>query len=79
MVDPQPAERWVLITSAFHMPRALQSFDAAGWPDIVPWPVDFRSRPWRRGIGWDLTGNMRQLNTALREHLGLLAYRLARR
>ena len=79
MVDPQPGETWVLVTSAFHMPRSMRSFDAAGWPDVVAWPVDFRTRPGQRGLGWNLSGNLARLDTALREHLGGLAYRMAGR
>lgn len=79
LIDPQPGEVWVLVTSAFHMPRAIQSFRAAGWPGIQPWPVDFRGRPWRDRLGWDLMGNLGRLEIALREYLGLLAYGLAGR
>lgn len=74
LAAPQPGEVWVLVTSAAHMPRALHSFAAAGWPDIRPWPVDFRSRPWRSGFGWGLSGNLERLEIALREHAGLAAY-----
>ncbi|MFU8865538.1 MAG: YdcF family protein [Rhodobacterales bacterium] len=79
LIGQRPSETWVLITSAFHMPRALQSFRAAGWPDITPWPVDFRSRSLSRGIGWDLDGNLGRMRTALNEYLGLIGYRLAGR
>src|SRR5690606_18132335 len=44
LVRPGSEETWILVTSAFHMPRALRSFQAAGWEDVVPWPVDYRSR-----------------------------------
>ena len=49
---PQPGETWLLITSAFHMSRAVGSFRRAGW-NVVPYPVDFRpmgtTRRLRRG------------------------------
>src|SRR4030067_3176381 len=38
-----PGERWLLITSAYHMPRAMGAFRAAGF-DVEPWPVDYRTR-----------------------------------
>ena len=79
LIGQRPGETWVLVTSAFHMPRALQSFRAAGWPDITPWPVDYRSRPLGRGISWDLDGNLGRMRTAFNEYLGLIAYRLAGR
>ena len=36
-------ESWVLVTRAFHMGRALNSFQAAGWDDTIPYPVDYRT------------------------------------
>lgn len=79
MVTPAEGEIWVLVTSAFHMPRALQSFRAAGWTDIRPWPVDYRTRPLRRGLGWNLDGNLMRMRTALNEIVGLIGWRLAGR
>jgi uncharacterized SAM-binding protein YcdF (DUF218 family) len=80
MVDPRPGERWLLVTSAFHMPRAVACFRAAGF-DLMPWPVDFRTRgpedltrfPSQPSDGW------RRLDLAVKEWIGLLAYRLAGR
>ena len=74
LIKPQPGEVWVLVTSAFHMPRAMESFRAAGWEGLVPWPVDFRARDLDVGIGWELARNLDVLNTAVREYLGILAY-----
>ena len=79
LIRPAPGETWVLVTSAFHMPRAVQSFRAAGWPGIVPWPVDYRSRPLARGLAWELDSNLMRLRTAVNEYVGLIAYRLAGR
>jgi uncharacterized SAM-binding protein YcdF (DUF218 family) len=70
---------WLLVTSAFHMPRAVATFCAAGWTDLVPWPTDFRGQGFRTGIEWDLASHLSDLNTALREWVGLAAYRLTGR
>ena len=42
LVTPKPGETWLLVTSAFHMPRSKALFDKAGFP-TVPWPVDYRT------------------------------------
>jgi uncharacterized SAM-binding protein YcdF (DUF218 family) len=73
LVRPAPDERWLLVTSASHMPRAMACFRAIGW-DVVPYPADFR-----RGanpFSFDLIGNLEDLDLALHEWLGLAYYRL---
>lgn len=73
---------WLLVTSAAHMPRAMQSFCAAGWSGLTAWPTDFRSLPFRRParrLGWHLPDNLDTLDFAVHEWLGLLAYRLTGR
>lgn len=74
LVSPQPGESWVLITSAFHMQRALQSFDAAGWSDVIAYPTDYRTRALADGLGWNFGRNLGLVNTALREWVGRFAY-----
>ncbi len=71
---PEDGEQWVLVTSAFHMARAMKSFTAAGWQDIVPFPVDFRTRHWSDGLGWNFQRNLGLTNTALREWAGRAVY-----
>ncbi len=68
---------WLLVTSAWHMPRAVATFCAAGWSGIVPWPTDFRSgKLWPN---WSLAQNLHNLNGATKEWVGLVGYRLAGR
>ncbi len=78
--DLGPGTRWVLITSAYHMSRAMGSFRAAGF-QVEPWPVDYRTR----GAA-DLTRpfdkvseGLRRVDVAMREWVGLLAYWLTGR
>jgi len=66
--------QWLLITSAFHMPRALRSFHAVGWGDVIPYPVDYRTGSFGDGMGWNLSHNLDELNTAIREIVGSAAY-----
>ncbi len=77
LVEPRPGETWVLVTSAFHMPRAMGVFRRAGWT-VVPYPVDYQLEP-ESPPGWsfDFLGGMGTLRAALHEWTGLVAYRLA--
>jgi len=77
LIQPKPGETWVLVTSAFHMPRAHETFARNGWEGITAWPVDFRSGDLAglRGI-WRLDRNLLGVNLALKEYLGTLAYRI---
>ncbi len=79
LAQPQEGELWILVTSAFHMPRAMRSFEAAGWPEVIAYPVDYRSLPFGRGIGWDPAGHIHTFNLALKEQIGLAAYAIGRR
>lgn len=78
-LGPSPDETWVLVTSAFHMGRALASFEAAGWEKIMPYPVDYRTGRFVDNIGWNLAGNLNTLNLAIKEWVGRLAYQLTGR
>jgi uncharacterized SAM-binding protein YcdF (DUF218 family) len=74
VADPQPGETWVLVTSAWHMPRAMDTFDRAGWPDLVAWPVDHRGMRPGWGLRWALAENLIELNTVVKEWVGAVAY-----
>ena len=73
LMPPDPDQTWLLITSAAHMPRAVGEFQQAGWENIIPWPVDYRSTRFRDELGWSLIRNMAQTNQVLHEGLGLAA------
>ena len=77
LVEAQPGEVWLLVTSAFHMPRSVGLFRKAGF-EVVPWPVDYFSTGNQRpAIKLDqLAENLSVTSIALREWAGLLVYRL---
>jgi uncharacterized SAM-binding protein YcdF (DUF218 family) len=75
LLEPKPNERWLLVTSALHMPRAVGCFRAAGF-QVEPYPVDFRTRPPRPFAPLAPGVALNQLDTAAREWIGLVAYRL---
>lgn len=68
--------KWVLITSASHMPRAMGVFRQTGW-NIMAYPVDYTTDG--RG-GFELRfrplNGLSSLNSAMREWIGLVVYRL---
>lgn len=68
----------ILLTSAYHLPRAVFLFETAGLA-VTAFPADFKTAVDRR-YGWqDLLPSMGSLDTtskALHEYLGLLYYRL---
>src|SRR5580692_13188228 len=77
LANPQPGERWILVTSAYHMPRAMAAFRAAGFV-IEAYPVDWRTRgPIDALTPFPSLGDgLRRTDTAVREWVGLLAYRI---
>ena len=66
-------DKWLLVTSAFHMPRSMGVFRNVGI-NVMAYPVDFRTGEDR--VRPDLTWNMHDFKTATREWIGLLAYYL---
>ncbi|HEY8567503.1 MAG TPA: YdcF family protein [Beijerinckiaceae bacterium] len=80
LVEPKQGERWLLVTSAWHMPRAVGCFRQAGFP-VTAYPVDFRTRgsddAWKT-FGFVSEG-LRRLDLGTKEWAGLLFYRLTNR
>ncbi|MBR0849691.1 YdcF family protein [Bradyrhizobium diazoefficiens] len=77
LVMPKSGERWLLVTSAFHMPRSMGIFRKAGF-NVEAYPVD-----WRMGGREDLFSftnsaldGFGRTEVAMREWIGLVAYRL---
>jgi uncharacterized SAM-binding protein YcdF (DUF218 family) len=77
---PQPGERWLLVTSGYHMPRAMGVFRQAGFP-VEAYPVDWRTRG-RQDVARPfstLGSGLERADTAAREWVGLLVYWLTGR
>jgi len=74
MVRDEKSLNWVLVTSAWHMPRAMAAFRAAGW-NVSPYATNYiTSGDWRDGFSFDPTINLGRVHLAMRESLGLLIY-----
>jgi uncharacterized SAM-binding protein YcdF (DUF218 family) len=75
LVRPGPGERWLLITSGWHMPRAIGCFRAVGWP-VEAWPVDYRTSG-RFELGRFHTAipeGLRRIDLVMKEYVGLAIY-----
>lgn len=78
LAAPKGGERWLLLTSAYHMPRAVGLFRKAGFA-VEPYPVD-----WRVAGAADLltlrvlaVDGLGRVDTGSREWMGLAAYWLS--
>jgi uncharacterized SAM-binding protein YcdF (DUF218 family) len=75
MAAPKSGERWLLVTSAFHMPRSVGLFRKVGFA-VEPYPVDWRARGRAdllilRPLSLD---GLSLVDVAVREWIGLFAY-----
>ena len=79
LINQKPSERWLLITSAWHMPRSIGIFRKAGI-DVVPYPVDFSTRGTPRDyrqLNRGFSHGLELTDSVVKEWIGLIAYRLA--
>jgi uncharacterized SAM-binding protein YcdF (DUF218 family) len=80
LVAPKPGERWLLVTSAFHMPRAVGAFRKVGF-EVEAYPVDWRTRGW--SDAWtpfaSASAGLARSDVAVHEWIGLIAYWLTGR
>ena len=77
ILNPKPGDRWLLITSAWHMPRSVGCFRKAGF-DVTAWPVDYRAAG-AFGLDLNFVEGLRRTDNVFREYAGLLAYYLSGR
>jgi uncharacterized SAM-binding protein YcdF (DUF218 family) len=80
LIQPKPGERWLLLTSAHHLPRAIGVFRKMGFP-VEPYPVDWRTRGAADALRpfATLGDGLRRSDTAVREWVGLAVYWLTGR
>ena len=78
LVMPKAGERWLLVTSAMHMPRAVGVFRKAGFA-VDAYPVDYLTSG-AKDL-WTLSGNLMGgvgiSDLVVHEWIGLLAYWMA--
>jgi uncharacterized SAM-binding protein YcdF (DUF218 family) len=71
----QKSQRWLLVTSAAHMPRAMDVFVAHGW-NVTAFPVHFRAEDAQSALRYDLDEGRRMWRMLAHELIGIYAYRL---
>jgi len=77
IANPKPGERWLLVTSAYHMPRSVGIFRRLGFA-VEAYPVDWRTAGKDEPVfPFDtVAGGLRRTDTAVKEWVGLLTYYL---
>ena len=75
IAKPEPGEHWLLVTSAFHMPRAMGCFRTVGFP-VTAYPVDYKYQSLTTPR-LDLFSGLSEIKYALHEYTGLIVYRLS--
>lgn len=74
-MHPEPDQNWLLLTSAWHMPRAIGCFERLGW-QVTPYPVDYRSEAHDHWAMFLPEQQFDMISTGVREWIGLISYRL---
>lgn len=80
LLQPKQGQRWLLVTSAYHMPRSIGVFRAAGF-EVIAVPVDYRTRDSRDLVRMfsSIPAGLERFDLGVREWIGLLGYWLSGR
>ena len=74
LLGPQPGQTWLLITSAWHMPRSMGLFQHVGW-SVIPYPVGYKTGPgWVMAFRGSFPDRLGLVDLAAHEWVGLTAY-----
>ncbi len=76
LIKPKPGERWILVTQAIAMPRAVGVFRHMGW-NVIPYPAGYLTARRHPGLfSLNIGGGLQLAAFATHEWIGLIAYRL---
>lgn len=74
LIKPKKNEKWLLLTSAFHLPRAVLCFEKVGWKTI-PVAADYFTDGTPHFLSsFNLAHQMRLIRIARHEYVGLVSY-----
>lgn len=75
LVNPQPGQTWLLVTSALHMPRSVGIFRKVGW-EVTPYPTDYEVIPGHRQANLGFVDKLEIIDSATKEWIGMVSYYL---
>jgi uncharacterized SAM-binding protein YcdF (DUF218 family) len=77
LIKPNSNERWLLVTAALHMPRAIGCFRRVGFK-VEGYPIQYTTGDrWRLHTAHGLGANaLTRLDAAMKEWIALVVYRL---
>ena len=61
---------WLLVTSAWHMPRSMALFEREGW-NVTPYPVDYRAGSYTPWTNFSIAAGAQRWEMLLHEVVGL--------
>lgn len=74
MIRPAQDEKWIVVTSAYHMPRAVGTFKALGW-HVIPHVADMKTDgAYRLMPSLNVARNFALLDLSIKELIGTLVY-----
>lgn len=76
-IKPKSDENWILVTSAFHMSRAVEVFKNSNW-DVIPYAVDYRTSKYNSEYPYfyDTLSYLDACNLWFKEMIGRYVYRV---
>lgn len=77
LLDSHGYSQPLLVTSAFHMPRAVLQFQKAG-VTVTPWPTDYQANVHSLVSWFDFvpsSGALTNIALSIKEYLGIAAIR----
>ncbi len=74
--NPNINEKWILITSAFHLKRAISVGEKLGW-ELIPYATDYKQpKKFKWELSFDFFGNLGKLQNSSHEWIGIISYYL---
>ena len=78
IINPKENQKWIIVTSAFHLKRSLAISKKLNWK-FIPYPVDFRKSKkfkWKLSQSFNFLRNINEFKSSSHEWVGLISYKL---